>query len=156
VLPGAVVLSESNYRGGSRRWTVRRSDWEWPADFIHLRDLSSGSISTGPEPARSRLLSGFSNRFADPMLRIECPVYGTGCVASVTGWATVRRRNGKTRRFDLGVRIFELEPGAAAERSLSLPRGLKRERRTARSVVLTLRTDTLEVRRPTFVRLRLE
>lgn len=156
VLPGAVVLSESSYEGGSRRWKVRRSDWEWPTGFIHMRDLTSGSVSIGPEAARTRLFSGFGGSDANPTLRIECPPFGTACVSSITGWVTILRRGGGLRRLGLGVRIFELEPGGGAERAVPLPRALRKHRRAAKKVILTLRTDTLEVRSPTFVRLRLQ
>lgn len=32
-----VLLSDSNFRvGGSKRWRVSRTDWQWPSNFIHF------------------------------------------------------------------------------------------------------------------------
>jgi len=31
-----IVLSDSNYLGGSKRWRVSRRDWQWPNNFIHF------------------------------------------------------------------------------------------------------------------------
>jgi len=156
VTPGRVFLSDSNYEGPSRLWSVRRRDAEWPDNFIHVKDLTTGSISIGPERTRASYHGIQRGRQPGLDLQLTCPVFGTPCVTVVGGTITARRRGKAPRRFGLGNRVIELDPGETRLLTVALPAGLDRVRRTARSIRVALRIDTLGVPRPTFVRRRLE
>ena len=48
-----LLLSDSNWQGGSKRWRVRAGESQWPSNFIHIRDVApppNESTSVRPEP----------------------------------------------------------------------------------------------------------
>lgn len=154
VTPRRIYLSDSNIEGGSKRWSVTRRDPEWPHGFIHIMDLTSGSVSIAPERTRVRP-RGLDRARARVSLRLACPAYGTDCVTVIGGTARNDRRRGRRWIFRLGSRVIELEAGRYRQIALRLPPRLARLARNGPKFKLRLRIDSLGVRSPTFIRLRL-
>ena len=151
-----IFLSDSNYFGGSKRWSVTRGDPEWPENFIHVIDQAQAEepVELEPRPVEARV-TRVAPRLERLDLEIACPATGPVCVTSVGGGAQVTTRDGGTRRIELSPRIIDLAPGTSREFSIKTPRRLGKAVRTARRIALNLRIDTLGIARPAVIRLRL-
>ncbi len=43
VVGDQIILSDSAFEGGSKRWTVSRGERQYPTGFIHIRDVAQGA-----------------------------------------------------------------------------------------------------------------
>ena len=46
-----IMLSDSNFEGGSKRWRVARGDEFWPSNFIHIKDVEPPVVDP-PDPVQ--------------------------------------------------------------------------------------------------------
>ena len=157
VTPNRIDLSDSNFHGGSKRWSVRPGDPEWPENFIHVNDQPD--VVEPPAPVKAKSAEVRVTRVAPRLdrldLAIECPATGTACVSSIAGGVLVKRRNGRIQRVKLSPKAIELDAGTGQAVSMKMPRRLGKAMRTARRIGLSLRVDTLGVGKPAVIRLRL-
>lgn len=157
VTPNRIYLSDSNFHGGSKRWSVKRADPEWPENFIHVNDQPDAEPPAAVVKAKRAevRVTRIAPRLDSLGLMIGCPATGAACVSSIGGGAQVRRRNGRVQRVGLNPKVVELGAGTERQVSIRMPRRIGRAMRTARRIGLNLRVDTLGVNKPSLIHLRL-
>lgn len=176
-----IYLSESNWQGGSRLWSVKRGDAEWPENFIHFKDVPnpadpspavpdpvdpvtpvtpvSPSTPVGDpaeaKPARARATAA-GRKLAKLGLELRCPAEGAACVTAVTGSVTVKLRHARAKTLRLSRLQLNLASGRTRVLMMPLPAGLKKMRPAAKQIRLTLRVDTRGIEKSSVVHLRLK
>lgn len=170
-----VYLSDSNWQGGSRRWSVSRGDEEWPENFIHFKDMPNpaeppppipdptapsapvtppaGVITAKPTEARAVTMGHNLARFG---LELQCPAGGRACSTVVSGSVSVKLRHARTRTLGLDGLQLRLASGSSRDLSVQLPAGLKKMRPAARQIRLKLRVETQGISGFSSIRLRLK
>lgn len=171
-----IFLSDSNWQGGSRLWSVSRGDAEWPENFIHFKDMpnpaepqpeipdpivpaapappaAGGVVEAKPTQAKAATVGRNLAKFG---LELQCPPGGAACRTGVTGSVTVKLRHGRTRNLGLNRLDLSLAPGRMRDLTVPLPAGLKKMRPVAKRIELKLRVGTRGIKKPAVVRLRLK